>query len=110
MIYMCIWDAHIYIYINTYLYGMHIYICMLLKTTVTPLVVALRASSFLQGIFAPLPGAAASPDREALGRIWDEKNMVPSGYDSHSHGESPINGGFNGKTIYKWAIVHGYVK
>ena len=28
----------------------------------------------------------------------------------HSHGESPINGGFNGKIIYKWAIFHGYVK
>ena len=22
--------------------------------------------------------------------------------------ESPINGGFNGKIIYKWAIFHGY--
>ena len=29
---------------------------------------------------------------------WAEN--LPSGYDSHSHGESPINGGFNGKNIY----------
>ena len=29
--------------------------------------------------------------------------MIPSGYDSHSHGEFPINGGFNGIIIYKWA-------
>ena len=28
----------------------------------------------------------------------------------HSHGESPINGSFNGKIHYKWAIFHGYVK
>jgi len=28
----------------------------------------------------------------------------------HSHGKSLINGGFNGKIIYKWAIFHGYVK
>ena len=27
-----------------------------------------------------------------------------------SHGESPINGGFNGKILYKWVIFHGYVK
>ena len=29
----------------------------------------------------------------------------------HSHGKSPINGGFNGNgnIIYKWAILHGYV-
>ena len=27
----------------------------------------------------------------------------------HSHGKSLINGGCNGKTIYKWAIFHGYV-
>jgi asparagine N-glycosylation enzyme membrane subunit Stt3 len=27
----------------------------------------------------------------------------------HSHGKSLINGGFNGKIIYKWAMFHGYV-
>ena len=27
----------------------------------------------------------------------------------HSHGKSLINGGINGKIIYKWAIFHGYV-
>ena len=27
-----------------------------------------------------------------------------------SYGKSIINGGFNGKIIYKWAIFHGYVK
>ena len=37
-------------------------------------------------------------------------SVLPSGYDSHSHGESPINGGFDGKIIYKWVIFHGYVK
>ena len=36
--------------------------------------------------------------------------QIPSGYDSHSHGESPINGGVNGKIHYKWAILYGYVK
>ena len=36
---------------------------------------------------------------------WD----IPSGYDSHSHGESTINGGVYGNIIYKWAILHGYV-
>jgi len=29
---------------------------------------------------------------------------------SHSHGKSLINGGINGKIIYKWAIFHGDVK
>ena len=29
---------------------------------------------------------------------------------SHSHGESPIKGGFNWNIIYKWAIFHDYVK
>ena len=28
----------------------------------------------------------------------------------HSHGKSTINGGFNGKFIYRWVILHGYIK
>ena len=28
----------------------------------------------------------------------------------HSHGKSHINEGFNGNILYKWAILHGYVK
>ncbi|CAL1157840.1 unnamed protein product [Cladocopium goreaui] len=34
---------------------------------------------------------------------------IPSGYLTLAM-ENPINGGFNGKIIYKWAIFHGYVK
>ena len=37
--------------------------------------------------------------------IWDYHLVI-----EHSHGESPLNGGFNGKIIYKWVIVHSYVK
>ena len=53
---------------------------------------------------SPRPGVGAQ-DFSA-----SNSSFLPSGYDSHSHGESPINGGFNGKIIYKWAIFHGYVK
>ena len=35
---------------------------------------------------------------------------LPSGYLTVCHGKSLINGGFNGKIIYKWAIFHSYVK
>ena len=37
------------------------------------------------------------------------KMHLPSDYLT-SHGKSLINGGFNGKIIYKWVIFHGYVK
>ena len=47
------------------------------------------------------------------GQIHIQGPLLPSGYDSHSHGKSPINGGFNmflaGKIIYKWSILYGYV-
>ena len=44
------------------------------------------------------------------GRFLIGSIELPSGYDQHSHGKSPINGGFHGKIQYKWAILHGYVK
>jgi len=37
-----------------------------------------------------------------------KSSILPSGY--LTYGKSLINGGFNGKIIYKWAIFHGYVK
>jgi len=33
-----------------------------------------------------------------------------NGFTVREMGFVTINGGFNGKIIYKWAIFHGYVK
>ena len=37
-----------------------------------------------------------------------QKNLFYHLVISHSHGGSPLNGGFHRKIIYKWAIFHGY--
>ena len=46
-------------------------------------------------------------------RIYGKSTVLYNGCHlviCHSHGKSLINGGFNGKIIYKWAIFHDYVK
>ena len=68
-----------------------------------------------------------SPSAETISGFWGTRGTLfsetrdilgfptvylPSGYDVHSlPWKIPtINGAFNGKIIYKWAIFHGYVK
>ena len=40
---------------------------------------------------------------------WDDYSQYHLAIE-HGHGKSPMNGGLNGKIIYKWVIFHGYVK
>jgi len=41
--------------------------------------------------------------------VDDEHSYIYPLVIQHSHGKSLINGGFNEKIIYKWAIFHSYV-
>ena len=73
----------------------------------------LRRRSLYKHLLPWWPAVGPENGEENMGQkatVDGFEHQFPTIWLFHSHGESTIPSGFNGKILYKWAIFHHYVK